>query len=322
MKSLPSIIAAIVLVVVLLTYMCTFQVRSTEVAIIKTFGQADQEPIEVDDESDAFFGGMHLKWPWPIQSVEKYDKRLRILEDRIEETPTLDSKQIILTTFAAWTISDPYKFHTRYQTIEAGEDALRSRIRGVKKAIIGSHDFSDFVSTRSDERKLREIEVEMERAIADEARDEFGISIKLFGIKQLSLPQSVTEAVFETMKTAQEIKAKTYRSEGDAEASRIVAGAEATVQRIGAVVSRKVAEIESEGLAEVGAIYAQFTEHEELRIFLDQLRALENILQRRTELFLDTTMQPVNLFDESTRMMAPKTPVASGSEAPSEPQPE
>jgi membrane protease subunit HflC len=314
MKSLPSIIAAFVLIAVLVTYMCTFQVRSTEVAIIKTFGQADKEPIEVDESSDAPFGGMHFKWPWPIQSVEKYDKRLRILEDRIEETPTRDSKQIILTTFAAWTISDPYTFHTRYQTIEAGEDALRSRIRSVKKAIVGSHDFSDFVSTRTEDRQLRDIEREMEMQVADEAKKEFGITIEMFGIKQLSLPESVTEAVFETMKTSQEIKAKTYRSEGEAEASRIVAGAEATVQRISAVVSRKVAEIESEGLAEVGAIYAHFREHEELRIFLDHLRSIEKILRERVDLFMDTDMQPINLFDEGKRILPSKAADESQSE--------
>ena len=34
MKNLPSVIAAIVLVAVLVMYMCTFQVRSTEVAIV------------------------------------------------------------------------------------------------------------------------------------------------------------------------------------------------------------------------------------------------------------------------------------------------
>ena len=45
MKNLPSIIAAVVLAAILLFYMCTFQVRSTEVAIVKTFGEADKTPF-------------------------------------------------------------------------------------------------------------------------------------------------------------------------------------------------------------------------------------------------------------------------------------
>ena len=303
MKSIPSIIAAVILVAVLVLYMCTYQVRSTEVAIIKTFGEADKEPIEVDEGDRSFFAGLNFKWPWPIQSVEKYDKRIRLLEDRIEETPTLDSKQIILTTFTAWTISNPYKFHTRYQTVEAGEEALRTHIRSAKKTVIGNHDFSDFVSTKEEDRKLDEMQQEMLSAVAEVAREEFGIEIKMFGIKQLGLPENVTEAVFTTMKSTQKIKAERYRSEGRAEGDRIVATAEATAERIHAVVQRKVDEIEARGLAEVGRIYAQFREHEELRIFLDQLRALEEIMRTRTEIFMDTDFQPVNLFSPAKRLM-------------------
>ncbi len=308
MKSLPSIIAAIVLVAVLAFYMCTFQVRSTEVAIKKTFGEADEEPIAIDEDDRSFFAGLHAKWPWPIQSVAKYDKRLRILVDRIEETPTRDSKQIVLTTFTAWTIADPYKFHTRYQTVDAAEDVLRNRIRSIKKAVIGNHDFSEFVSTRESDRQMRAIEQEMMTALADDARESFGIDIQAFGIKQLSLPSNVTQAVFETMKSTQKIKADTYRSEGNAEGSRILASAEASAERIRAVVQRKVDEIEAQGLEEVGRIYKAFAEHQELRIFLDKLHALERILRDRVELFMDTDFQPMDLWSPEKRMELMREP--------------
>lgn len=303
MKNLPSIIAAIVLVIVLTTYMCTYQVRSTEVAIVKTFGNANRTPVAVDENDRSFFAGLHLKWPWPIQSVDKYDKRLRLLEDRIEETPTKDSKQVIITTFTVWTISDPYLFHTSYETIKAGEEKLRARIRSHKKAIIGLHDFSDFVSTNPQDRKLQQIEEEMRDAVAAEASKEFGIDVKMFGIKQLSLPESVTKAVFDTMKSTQEVKAKRYRSEGKAEGNRIRAEAEESAGRIASVVQRKVKDIESQGEAEVGRIYSEFSAHEELRIFLDELRSLEEIMKTRTEIFLDTGDMPVNVFDEKKRII-------------------
>ena len=65
MKSLPTIIAAIILAAALLGWMCTFQVRSTEVAILKTFGRAAEEPITVDEGDlllftlDQQFGSEH-----------------------------------------------------------------------------------------------------------------------------------------------------------------------------------------------------------------------------------------------------------------------
>ena len=45
MRSLPTVLAAGALVIVLLLYMCSFQVRSTEVAVVKTFANADPNKV-------------------------------------------------------------------------------------------------------------------------------------------------------------------------------------------------------------------------------------------------------------------------------------
>lgn len=301
MKSIPTIIAAAVLVIVLAAWACTFQVRSTEVAILKTFGKAQADPIMVDEDDRSFFAGLHFKWPTPIQTVAKYDRRLRLLEDRIDEAPTGDDRQIIMTTFTVWTISDPYKFHTRYRTIEDGETNLRNRVRTHKKAVIGSHRFSDFVSENPADRKMDQIEAEIRERIARDAAENFGIEIKAFGIKQLGLPASVSQEVFNAMKADKESRAANFKSQGNAEGARIVAEAEGSAQRIRSVVTRKVTEIQSEGLAEVGKIYAEFREHQELRIFLDKLRSLETILANRAEIFMDANFAPVDVMDPQQR---------------------
>lgn len=305
MRSLPSILAAIFLVAVLLLYMCTFQVRSTEVAIVKTFGEAQRTPLKVSESDRGFFSGLRFKWPWPIQSVAKYDTRIRLLEDRIEETPTLDGKQIIVTTFTGWTISDPYRFHTQYQTIEAGESALRKRIRADKKSVIGQHEFSEFVSLNPEERKLDEIEKEMLDELQASAAKEFGIEIRVFGIKQFTVPETVTEAVFKTMKAQQTQKAQRYKSEGQAEASKITAEAKQAATRIMAVVERKVSAIQAEGQLKVGAIYKKFEEHEELKIFLDSLAAVEDIMRHRATIFLSPDTVPMHTFSAQNRLIDP-----------------
>ncbi|HRX85890.1 MAG TPA: SPFH domain-containing protein [Phycisphaerae bacterium] len=301
MKSLPTIIAAIILVVVLAAWACTFQVRSTEVAILKTFGEAQKEPITVDENDRSFFAGLHFKWPTPIQTVAKYDRRLRLLEDRIDETPTEDDRQIIVTTFTAWTISDPYKFHTQYRTVEEGETNLRNRIRSYKKAVIGTHRFSEFVSDNPEQRNIRGIEEEIKDLIAKNAGKAFGIEVKAFGIKQIGLPASVSQEVFNAMKADKEARAANFKSQGNAEGARIVAEAQGAAQRISSVVDRKVKEIQSQGLNEVGKIYAQFRAHQDLRIFLDKLRSLEKILSNRTEIFMDASVAPVDVMDPAQR---------------------
>ena len=303
MKNTPSILAAAALLIVLLLYMCTFQVRSTEVGVRKTFGRADLNVIKE--------AGLCFKWPWPVQSTVKYDTRLRILTDRTEETRTSDSKNIILTTFAVWTIADPYLFHVNYPDEREGEKALRTKIRSHKMAVVGKHAFSEFVSTDPSERKLREIEQEMMELIRAEAAREFGVEVKMFGIKQLSLPEEVTKAVFESMRKTEEIKAANYNAEGEAKAAEIVAQATAARQRILAVTQRKVDAIRNQALLEVSEIYKAFAEHQELRIFLDKLKTLEEVLKTRTTLILDPETQPIDLFDEEKRLAPASGQVAT-----------
>ena len=298
MKNLPTILAAAALLVVLLLYMCTFQVRSTEVAICKTFGNVDPQA----EGSIIRKPGLYRKWPWPVQSVVKYDQRLRVLTDRTEETRTADSRNIILTTYTVWTIADPYKFHVNYQNEEQGSKSLRTKIRSHKLAVAGKHPFSHFVSTDPSERRLEQIEQEMQALIAAEAAEQFGIEIKMFGIKQLALPQEVSKAVFASMKETEETKAKKYQAEGEAEAAEIIAQASAARQRILAVTRRKVDAIRNDAQAEVSRIWEAFSEEPDLRIFLDKLEGLEEMLKTRTTLILDQGFAPIDLFDEEKRL--------------------
>jgi membrane protease subunit HflC len=299
-------LAAAVVVLIVGFYMCTFQVRFTEVAIVETFGEQAEEPI---DEP-----GLYLKWPWPIQNVVKFDRRIRVLEDRTEETYTADSKNVIVTTSTFWTIEDPYKFHRSFPEVEDGEQQLRDAIRSQKKAVVGQYDFSNFVSTQEGERKLQRIEREMigqlrpdesERddsragsSLASVWRNEYGVDIKYFGITRLTLPQSVTKAIFESMKKTEENKANNYEAEGSAEAEQIVATATEARERIMSVAKRRADEIRVEGERIVSELYAQFEEHPDLRIFLDKIKTLQEAFTNNTTIIIDTEFAPIDLFEK------------------------
>lgn len=294
MKNLGTIVAAVFLAVVLLLYMCTFQVRFTEVAIKKTWGQPTKDAITTP--------GLKFKWPAPIQTVVVYDKRIRTLVDKTEETRTNDGKNILLTTFTLWRIKDPSTFHTNFPVSEEeGERKLRTTIVTHKQAIVGQHTFSEFVSTDAAKRKLREIELEMQSAIADDVSDELGIEIVGFGIKKLGLPQAVTTAIFDSMKSHEQAKASRYLAEGDARAADIQANAKAVEERIISAAQRKVNEIESDAQRVVSAYYKEFEENPELRIFLDKLRATARSLRTRATLILYSGQSPYDVFEEAGR---------------------
>lgn len=288
MKNLPSILSAVALAAVFAVYMCTFQVRFTEVAIVKTFGKADAQAVT---ES-----GLYFKWPPPIQNVVKYDKRIRLLEDTPEETPTRDSNNLIVSTFTAWRITDPYRFHRAAAEERDAEDNLRTRIRAHKKTIVGKHDFSQFVSTNRQQSQLSQIESEMKQLIASDAERDFGITIEFFGIKQLALPQEVTQTVFDAMKKVEQNKADNFRAQGEAEATKIVAQAGEAANRIMSVARQKADEIRADGRAEVSRLAQRFNEAPELRIFLDKLEAFDQLLHQRATVVLDLDYPPVDLF--------------------------
>ncbi len=298
MKNIGTIVAAVVLAVVLLAYMCTFQVRFTETAIKKTWGQPRQEGITEP--------GLYFKWPRPIQSVVVYDKRARLLEDRTEETRTIDGKNLLVTTFTLWRIKDPYKFHTNFPVgVEDGERKLRTTIITHKHAVVGKHEFKDFVSTVAADRKIRDIEQELKTVVARDANEQYGVEIVDFGIKKLGLPSSVTTTIFDSMKSYEEQKAKRYIAEGEARAADIVANAKAVEERILAEARKKAAEIQTNAQRVVSEYYKEFSDYPELRIFLDKLRTIRDALQQRTTLILTAEQPPWDIFDPSVRERIP-----------------
>jgi len=298
MKNLGTILAAVLLGVVLMLYMCTFQVRFTEVAIRKTFGEPANEAITEP--------GLRFKWPRPIQSVVTYDKRIRRLDEQTAETRTKDGKNLLLATYTLWKISDPVIFHTNFPSgVEDGERKLRTTVVTHKHAVTGRHGFGEFVSTDPKQRGVREIEREIKDAVAKDALTEYGVEVVDFGIKRLSLPQAVTSSVFQAMKSHEEAKAQKYTAEGRARADDILAGANAKKARIMAEVRRNVAEIQTEAERIVSAYYKEFDENPQLRMFLDQLRTNEEALRERTTIFLDTNEAPWRIWNEDARASVP-----------------
>ncbi|HNQ22054.1 MAG TPA: SPFH domain-containing protein [Phycisphaerae bacterium] len=294
MKNVGTVVAAVVLVAVLGLYLCSFQVRYTEVAIVKTWGKPAEAAIMEP--------GLYWKWPDPIQSVVRYDKRQRVLEDQTEETRTRDGKNVSLTTYTVWEIKDPSKFLTNFPRSEDdGIAKLRTTVATKKHEVVGQRFFHEFVSTDPNKRKLREIEQDVLRLVAAEVADEYGIEVVGFGVKQLGLPQSVTTAIFESMKTYEQAKAERYIAEGEARAEDIRAAARTVERRIMAAAQQKVAEIENEAERVVGEYYREFEQYPELRIFLDKLRTVREALRRRTQIIIDTSVRPFDVFDPKVR---------------------
>lgn len=310
MKNFGTFLAALCVAAVLILYMCTFQVRFTEVAIVKTWGRPAKDAVTEP--------GLKFKLPPPVQTVVVYDKRVRIQENRTEETRTVDGKNLVVSAYTLWRVADPAKFLTNFpEGVEDGEKRLRTAVVAHQLAVIGQRRFDEFISTDPASRKVNEIEKQVFDAVAADVRSAYGIEVVGYGFKKLGLPESVTTAIFESMKSHESGNAARYQAEGNATANDILANAKAAKERILAAARQEVADIEAEAQRVVSDYYKEFDRRPDLRIFLDKLRTVAQALRERTTLIITTEESPFDVFDEEARKNIPvsSTPTSGAGES-------
>ena len=287
-KHLFTIVVAFVIAVVLLLYLFSFQVRVNEKAVVTTW----QNPKRVEDEP-----GLYWKWPFPIQRVYKFDSRLRILEGQHMETPTRDKRPLIVVSCIGWRIGDPLTYLKVVGTQDEAEKILNGRLKEGQNTILANHDLSELISTNEEELKFDKIEGEMLAMVSGKTMEEYGISVDMFKIKRLMLPDDVRDSVFVRMRSERFIEAAQKRAEGESEYQRIVSDAESGRDRKLAEAEAEAKRIMGEGDAAAAEYYKVFEENPELANFLKKLEVLRRTLARRTTVILDTGTIPYDLLE-------------------------
>jgi membrane protease subunit HflC len=284
-----TILIGALLITIVLLLLFVFQVRTTEVAVVTTFGKATR-PI-----TDP---GPYLKWPWPIQNVTRFDKRIHNFESKFEQVLTSDGYSLLITVYAGWNISQPAVFFPRFNgSTQQAEENLEGLVRNAYSGVVGKHPFSQFVSTDEKELKFTEIEQEMLKRIQDDAAASgYGIDIKFLGIKRLGLPESVTQLVFERMQSERKLKEDAIKFEGERMAENIRSGANLASAKILAQADSEATRIRSLGELEAAKSFEVFRQNPELASFLLKLTGLELFLKERTTLILDEGTPPLDLF--------------------------
>ena len=137
--SIPTLFIAGLVVLILVAFACTYQVAFNQVAVKVRFGKADASSIIREP-------GLKLRWPWPIESIETYDTRVRTLDTPETEIKTSDGKNLIVGAYAVWAIADPLHFYKRVRSAGEAEKQMRSRLSQSQAAVIGQSTLADFVN--------------------------------------------------------------------------------------------------------------------------------------------------------------------------------
>jgi membrane protease subunit HflC len=292
-RNLFTLVIGLLLILVFGLLLFVFQVRQSEVAVVTTFGRPTR-PI-----TDP---GAHLKWPWPIQRVYKFDQRVQNFEDKLTEGLTRDSFNLLTSVYVGWKITQPTNFFPRFagsiNPIAEAEHFLEQRLSNAKSAIVGKHPLSDFVSATDNGTNFLAVENEILAAIQSQVGSaNWGLEVQFLGFKKVQLPESVTQSVFERMTSERKVLADKSQYEGEAEAQKIRSDADRKAAEM--VINAEGEATRIRGLAEAEAAKSLkvFQRAPELANFIFRLNALESSLKERSTLVFDGHTPPFDLFN-------------------------
>jgi len=300
MENRITIFFTILFVIITIVASSVFTVKETEVALRLRLGQV----IKADFEP-----GLQFKFPFPLEEVKKFDKRIRTLEAPPEQFLTAEKKNLIVDSFVKWRIVDV----KNYFTATGGTDAiagqrLREIIADGLRREFGKRTIQEVVS--SERSKIMDIiRQEANEATATVHSDtetkrggarQFGVEIIDVRIKRIELPKEVSSSVYSRMDAERERVAKELRSRGEAEAVRTRAIADRESVELVAAAERDAEKIRGEGDAQAANIYAQaYNQHPEFYGLYRSLSAYRKVFtQKRDILLLEPDSEFFSYFNQ------------------------
>ena len=180
--------------------------------------------------------GLHIKAPWPINNVRKFDKRILTLDTRPERFLTGEKKNVSVDFFVKWRIRDAAKYYTSFMGDER-QAGLRL-LQIVNNGLQLEFDQRTIKQVVSDDRSVMMTDLTTK---ANSEVQQFGIEIVDVRIKQIELPEEVSSSVYARMRAERERIAKEFRAQGQEAAKGIqaIADRERTVILAEARVMRR-----------------------------------------------------------------------------------
>jgi membrane protease subunit HflC len=254
----------IALLVIVASGLIFYQVDEREYVVITQFG----EPIKAIKDA-----GLNWKWPDPIQSVHRYDNRLKTYELGETEYLTEDKKNVMVDSYVVWKIDDPIHYMRTVKNRMGAETRLSDILSSEIGIGAGKYDLSSLISTQPEKIRFDQMMVEVKQEISRKAK-EYGIEIADIKVTLLNFPERNKLSVFRRMKAERERIAKGYRSEGTEKGTKIRADADKKRQIILSEAYERAQKIKGEGEAVAIKTYAEAYEKD--INFYELIRTLES----------------------------------------------
>lgn len=286
---LPTIILGVLVAVIFLFAIFTYQVPASEQALVLTMGKI----------TDVKGPGLHMRLPLPFQEIIRYDVRKRTFDGnigRLEETTTKDQKQVVIGINVVYRIKDLKQYKTASST-SAAEDYLGNRMRTAKAAVIGKYNYDQLINTDPNMMKLKEMRTDILNYIKDDVMERYGLEVTDVLFSAITVPEKTADAIAARMKQERETEAARKRDEGKTRAYEIRTAADTEKSKILTEAQAEAKNLMAKGDADAAKHYAVFTQEPELAIFLRKLQAMKKVLGTRSTLILGTNAAPFDIFN-------------------------
>ncbi len=286
---------AIVLVVVLVYFGFTTEVREGNCAVILRFGAVRQEITEA---------GLYFRLPWPFETVVTYDDRLQYLESDFLETTTKDKRNVILQSYVIWEIGDPVLYHNSVGSQGKVDSYIKDQIFSATNSVLGAYELTALVSLEAEQLRIDEIQEQIHTRLRDNCAKNYGITVTDVSILRLSLPDTNLQAVFEQMKADRQKAIDTILANAGTQANKITTDADIEAAQIIADGQTAAAEIKAKTETEVARIYAEAqAANLELFQFLKNLDTTIASVNENTVLVVKADEYPFRVLTEYGDML-------------------
>ena len=127
-------------------------VDETEFVIVARFGRI----VSVYDRSEQ--RGLQFKWPWPLETVRRFDRRLQLLSPAGREAFTHDRKNVTVEAYVLWRVGDGnsqdlsshpvVRFFQSLGSVEVADARLSSRLQSILTERIGRIELTELLGAR------------------------------------------------------------------------------------------------------------------------------------------------------------------------------
>lgn len=272
----------VILVAFVAIHSAFFVVREDQQAMVLRFG---------DPKRQITAPGLYFKLPL-IDEARYFEKRILNVDPPAEEVLLADQKRLVVDSFARYRITNMLKFLQSMNSEDAAQQRLHTIINSALRSELGKTTLSNILSIKRDQ-----VMEDIQKQVNQEAT-RFGIEVVDVRIVRADLPEQVTQATFDRMRSEREREAKEARAEGEQLSIEIRSKADKERTILLAEAKRDAEILRGEGDGKAIDIYAEaFGQDPKFYAFYRSLEAYKkSIANPDTTLILDPNSDFLKYF--------------------------